>query len=893
MPSRWPSILLVGLLGVSLQPVWARPAHRRALADYLGARLETKLNDCRTCHLPAEPGSDPAVDDRPHNPFGKRLAAVRGELRASGKKSGLIDRIEAVADEDSDGDGFSNLLELVSGRHPGDPADRPDPMRRQQDLARLEAFRAGRVPSDWSPFEPVERPIPPAVRDSAWIRNPIDRFIAADRETKGISPRPEADRATLLRRVSLDLTGLPPTPRQLHDFLEDRSPDAYERVVERLLASPQYGERWGRHWMDVWRYSDWAGWGMQVRDSQPHIWHWRDWIVESLNEDKGYDRMIVEMLAGDEVDPGNPKTLRATGYLARNYKLLSREKWMQDTVDHTAMAFLGITVGCAKCHDHMYDPISQVDYYRLRAVFTPHQVRIDRTPGEVDTSKDGIPVAYDADLNAPTYLFLRGDDRNPAKEALAPGVPEFLGGTFRVEPVGLPLEASAPQTRAYVANDDVDASRRSVQVAREKMIRADASLALSLPTPLGPIAHATAPSMERHLTEVDAHRAARAEVAVAESKLDSLVSVLVVERLINEGRRESLEADDAARRTVAAQRRLAVAEAAKRSLDAELARRRPTPGGRAASDLAHAKAERERIDAERRLAEPADTKFTPRPFPSYPPTSTGRRLALARWVVERRNPLTARVAVNHIWMRHFGQALVPSVFDFGRNGRRPTHPALLDWLADEFAGRGWSMKALHRLIVTSATYRQSSTPESRALAVDPENTSYWRFAPRRLEAEAVRDGLLFIGGALDAAMGGPEVDHSLGERVPRRSLYFRHAAEKQMTFLTLFDAASVTECYERRPSVLPQQALALANSDLSLRMAESVVRDATAPGRSDPSAFVIEAFERVLGRSPTEDERRACVEYLERRRVQSSPEDRSFESLVHVLFNHHEFVTIR
>src|SRR5205807_7883189 len=178
--------------------------------------------------------------------------------------------------------------------------------------------------------------------------------IAVEHEELGLKPRSEAPKAVLLRRVYLDLIGLPPTPDELHAFLNDKSPDAYEKVVDRLLASPSYGERWGRHWMDIWRYSDWAGYGPQVRDSQPHIWRWRDWIVESLNEDKGYDRMIVEMLAGDEIAPDDPKILRATGFLVRNYKLLSREKWMTDAVEHTSMGFLGVTMGCAGCHDHMY-----------------------------------------------------------------------------------------------------------------------------------------------------------------------------------------------------------------------------------------------------------------------------------------------------------------------------------------------------------------------------------------------------------------------------------------------------------------------------------------------------------------------------------------------------------
>ncbi len=234
-------------------------------------------------------------------------------------------------------------------------------------------------PRDHWAFQAPKRPDVPEVANRAWVRNPIDAFLAAEHETRGLTPRPEADRATLLRRVSLDLTGLAPSRDELHAFLNDQSDDAYENLVDRLLASPRYGERWGRHWMDVWRYSDWYGYQAEVRHSQPHIWRWRDWIVESLNADKGYDRMVVAMLAADEAAPGDTDAARATGYLVRNWFKFNRNVWLQETVDHSAKAFLGITLACARCHDHKYDPISQADYYRVRAVLRaarhPHRPR--------------------------------------------------------------------------------------------------------------------------------------------------------------------------------------------------------------------------------------------------------------------------------------------------------------------------------------------------------------------------------------------------------------------------------------------------------------------------------------------------------------------------------------
>src|SRR4051812_23149907 len=236
-------------------------------------------------------------------------------------------------------------------------------------------------PRDHWAFRPPVRPAVPEVADKAWVRNPIDAFVDAGHERHGLTHRPEANKATLLRRGYIDLVGLPPTRQQLHAFLADESPGAYEKVVDELLASPRYGERWGRHWMDVWRYSDWAGYQAEVRDSQPFVWRWRDWIVESLNADKPYDRMVSEMLAGDELAPADPQTVRATGFLARSWYKFNRNVWLDNTVEHTSKAFLGLTLNCARCHDHKYDPLAQREYYQFRAFFEPTNIRTDRVPG--------------------------------------------------------------------------------------------------------------------------------------------------------------------------------------------------------------------------------------------------------------------------------------------------------------------------------------------------------------------------------------------------------------------------------------------------------------------------------------------------------------------------------
>jgi hypothetical protein len=318
--------------------------------------------------------------------------------------------------------------------------------------------------------------------------------------------------------------------------------------------------------------------------------------------------------------------------------------------------------------------------------------------------------------------------------------------------------------------------------------------------------------------------------------------------------------------------------------------------------------------AELEARRPPTPAYTRRNLPSYPATSSGRRLALARWITDRHNPLTARVAMNHLWLRHFGQAIVPSVFDFGRNGRPASHPALLDWLAAEFMKNNWSMKSMHRLIVLSNTYRMDSTPDPACLTIDPDNRYVWRMSPRRLEAESVRDSVLAVAGQLDTRMGGPDIDYRQGLIVPRRSVYFRHAAEKEMEFLELFDAANVTECYRRSESIVPQQALALFNSSLATAQARLLARR-LCRDHNGAVEFVRGSFEQVLSRPPTVEEEKACCQFLKQQTaLLDQPKNlthftaasaaaavapsaaagmRAREDLIQVLLNHHDFVTIR
>ena len=909
-----PALLLLLLSLATHAP--ATPANKNSLAKHFDTFLPAPLNACTTCHLPSTKKSPESLKDFPHNPFGNRLRELGDQLRADGKKSDLATRLTLIAKDDSDGDGVDNLTELLLGHNPGDAQDKPTPAELAKASERRAAFDKFLASYRWKPFDQVQRPTPPDVRHSSFpIRNSIDAFLAAEHQARGLTPRPPAEPEVLLRRVYLDLIGLSPTPAELEAFLADPSPQAYERVVDRLLNDPRHGERWARHWMDVWRYSDWAGWtgGNQIRDSQPHIWRWRDWIVESLNADKPYDRMVVEMLAADELAPEDTDALRATGFLVRNYKMLSRETWIEDTMNHTTRAFLGVTVGCAKCHNHMFDPISQREYYQMRAIFEPHQVRIDRVPGEVDTKKDGLVRAYDAATNTPTYFFHRGDERTPDKEhPLSPGVLAALGGKFSVQPVALPKLAWQPDQRGFVLKESQAAAEKAV-------IEAQTALAKLAATNTAAVKTEAALALE-----------------IAKLKRDVLAGQLRAEQLEPTAKKDSDEWKKFATDLAAQQRHVAVLETklalskeqqatteAEAKSEAAAKGTDQTAKDKTAKDLMAAKkklaaAEKALAAAEKEFAAAPSTAFKPRVTTSYPAVSSGRRLAFARWVASPENPLTARVAANHIWRQHFGSALVPSTDDFGANGRAPTHPQLLDWLASELmspeagsSGSGlgsrvqppapetpdprpqtpdptpWRMKRLHRLIVTSSAYRLSATPDPANAKLDPDNRYLWRMNSRRVEAEAIRDNLLWTAGQLDPAMGGPEIDHNSGLTSKRRSLYLRTAAEKEVEFLKIFDNASVTECYERKQTVVPQQALALANSELTLDLAKRLAIDLGARASAN-DAFITQAYRRILARAPKPPELAQCRQFLTH-----GDAARARENLVLVLFNHSDFVTVR
>jgi len=725
-------------------------------------------------------------------------------------------------------------------------------------------------------YQVPTRPKMPKTDEELWS-HPIDAFVAREHRRLGLKAVGVADRYTLLRRVYMDLIGLPPTREQIKAFIDDESPDAWQRVVDSLLDSKHYGERWGRHWMDVWRYSDWDGYKAQLRGSQRHIWRWRDWIVKSLNDDKGYDRMIVEMLAGDEIAPNDSSVIPATGFLARNFHKSNRNMWLDATVEHTAKAFLGMTLNCARCHDHKFDPLPQTAYYQFRAIFEPHNVRTDRIAGQADLMKDGVPRAFDADLEAKTFLYVRGNDKHPDKDnPMTPAVPSVLGGTFKIEPVKLSLDSYYPALKDFIIKEQLAAAR--------KQPLADLRVESLMARQAADRAKFTANDPEK-----------TKKLAVTAANLERQLNVKQAELTVG-------------KKKTALQMAESSAEKDKKKKQAAIK-----------------KAKTELADADKKLSTAQDAlkkndgSYTPL-GKEYPRTSSGRRSALARWIATKENPLTARVAVNQIWMRHFGSPLVDNVFDFGLRSARPRHVELLDWLAVELMENKWGMKHIHRLIVTSRTWQLASSArlENPAYKVDRDNHYLWRANVRRLDAEIIRDNLLGVAGQLDKTLGGQDIDFRQGETSRRRSIYLQHAYEKQMTMLVLFDAASPTDCYRRSESIVPQQALALANSPLSLGqsrlLAAQLWKETAAESSERESHFLRAAFLQILSRPPDDEELSVCRQFLTDQaatlsdlsklttfsggsnpqvKPASDPHQRARENLVHVLMNHNDFVTVR
>lgn len=865
----------------------------------------------------------------------------------------------------------------------------------ESQILQIEAWiKAGAIPpaedhpqadplQHWA-FRPPVRPIlPPGVimasENSAlgdrYLENPIDQLLSAKHRQLGIEPMPEESYRTLVRRLYVDLIGIPPTPEQMADALTDlsqgtslrrtSSPDAYERLVEKLLSQTEYGERWGRHWMDVWRYSDWYGRRSvpDVMNSYPQIWRWRDWIIRSLNEDKGYDQMLMEMLAADELLPGDDTNIVATGFLVRNWYKWNYETWMKDNVEHTGKALLGLTLNCAHCHDHKYDPISQEDYFRFRAFFEPLELRHDRIAGEADPGpfkkyvyaesygpiSSGAIRVFDEKLDAKTYLYSGGDARNRVEgaEPLSAEPPLALKGNhFAINSVELPVEAYYPGLKEFVRQEERGKVEAELVKAQSGLLQANQTLAKASSQTddlrflaSQPLTASSRPSEEAWkeaeqslgLASMD-RKIATAGLSVAQARRHSLQSRIAADdaryRGLGDPISMAVHAHSAEKQLAFEVAQLAEMEAQRALMVASHKVRQSSESGVEAARQEESKvlqtlqAARSAVDSALSGLSSHDSSYIPL-SPIYPSTSTGRRLALARWIASELNPLTARVAVNHIWLRHFGQALVDTTDNFGLQGSPPKHQEILDWLAVELMENGWSMKHIHRLIVTSQAYRRSSNPplEHAGLSIDSDNSCYWRFVPRRMEAEVVRDSVLACAGTLDETLGGPEIENSQWSTSCRRSIYFTIHGESKMQFLDTFDGPNVCDCYRRSATVMPQQALALTNSELLVsngrklasKIAEELKLDLEGSIPSE-TAFVEKVFETVLCRPPSERELQTSIAFLEEQvnilsrategelsaaiqpgvfSASSDKAQRARENLAISLFSHNDFVTVR
>lgn len=831
--------------------------------------------------------------------------------------------------------------ELIKRVVTTDDADRMPPDVKpliDHDIALLKAWIAAgaEIPANeeipvgpqdhWFVKEPTKRP----QSEIAGSRSPIDHFIERSLTQKGLTPRERAEPLVIVRRIYLDLVGVPPSPREVESFLCDQSPGAFERLVDRLLTDSRYGQRWARHFMDIWRYTDEVIFEEDlVIYAERHIWQWRDWIIESLNTNKSFDRMIVEMFAGDEIAPTDPTTLAATGYLVRSQNVLNgQDGWTQDVVEHTGMAFMGLTMRCARCHDHKYDPISQDAYYRMRAIFEPMRGRIDHKPGVVTLKIDGLPRVFDGDPTAKTAFYEHGNSQTKrllpdgTEEAMPPGTPEMLRLSAPLQditpqPVELPLAAYRPTTKGFVYGDRLRPAVEEFERAKQRELD---TIPNSCAIPSVPEAEIS--ELPNLSPEEAVHLEAVAKRMLAEAVLTELLAGITADHLTrdmpwigtepkdkdNPDEQKGTQrvrspfetaAEEARRQKVLREKEVAVASAI------AAAKCGATDKAKADGKWKFSKAQEERRKGLANYAKPI-LRFTPL-APSLPAYSTGRRLAFARWLTDPHNPATARVLVNHVWMRHFGRPLVDTVMDFGLHGAKPSHPDLLDWLARDLIDSGWDLKRLHRLMVTSDTYQRGSAriPGSQNEKIDPDNRYLWRMNSQRMQSEQVRDSILAVSGKLDYAHGGKPIAADKIDRVMRRSVYFRHAQGDISPMMAMFDAADPSECYRREESIVPQQSLALANSRLSFEQSR-VVADQLAKIAKGDDEFITTAFVHVLTRPPTPAEHDLCLHYLQGRRAvaehvrseggQSGPAQpvkRPREALIHVLLNHTDFVTIR
>jgi len=712
--------------------------------------------------------------------------------------------------------------------------------------AQWEGELAANVGETWWSFEKPTRPAPPTSSVKA-----IDAFIFTELEERGLEPLPAADRRTLIRRAYFDLHGLPPSPEAVERFVEAESPDAYAKLIDELLESPRYGERWGRHWLDVVRYADSGGFETDIYF--PNAWRYRDYVIESFNKDKPFDRFVREQIAGDEIWPDDielrggyqiPKEklehlearigtgMYAIGPVYHEAALDGRQlryEWMTDAVDTTGAAFLGLTVGCARCHDHKFDPLSQRDYHRMLAIFAGSEPR-------------NIPVVNK--------------------------MSEF--GYY----TGYPKQLKVQEYQEAIKRIDVAARQRITSKIEEKFseeVRA---------------AHAK-PNGER--TSPERELAATLEKALTEAGLK--------ENAVGKTARIEYSPHEKD------ERERLIYQLGEAALKARFELAQATVLGR--SDVVYPTQMTSRGDFHG-IGDEVEAGFPAALTGGREPSVVKeRRKALAEWLASPDHPLTARVMVNRIWQGHFGRGIVATPNDFGRQGGPPTHPELLDWLAVEFVEQGWSVKTMHRLIMLSDVYRRASSPHEANSAIDAENRFLWRMNRRRLEAETLRDSVLAVSGDLNLKAGGRPVvpplseDEMRGMWAPdqwpvaldpeehnRRSVYIYVKRSFPFPMFTTFDAPdSSVSCARRDVTTVAPQALAMINSEFMLARAKSIAKRVAEKYGPEPERRVEGVWLLALGRRPSADETARAAALLDKG-------EESLAQLGLLAFNLNEFLYV-
>ena len=716
----------------------------------------------------------------------------------------------------------------------------------------------------WAFRKPVRVPSPTS-------GNPVDAFVRKALAVNGITSAPAASPAMLVRRAYLDLIGLPPTPAQTAEFLNDRAADAWPRLIDRLLASPHYGERWGRHWLDVARYADSNGFEHDF--DRPNAWRYRDYVIDAFNKDKPYNQFLREQIAGDELETVTPESLIATGFLRNYAKVGFREKdnpenrydYLDDMIATLGRGVLGLTVQCARCHDHKFDPIRQMDYYRLQAslfgyVEVDHPLTSREQADEYAKEMAGVDARLgEVRRRLHTLEQPYRDQLLPAKYKKFPrNVQDAISTPEAQRTPGQVLLADQVIRAVTVSSDEIDRAMKPEDLRDKRRLSGEiAQVEKTRPKPI-PVAAGITDGDYRFTPDGPGDEPAPGKGVKQEVTEGSFLHR-------GEGRYQVPPSYLLIRGDV----------------NSKGARMQPG------------------------FVKVITYGNPPVEIPPASGQTSGRRRALAEWLVSPENPLTARVIVNRIWHHHFGRGLVPTLDNFGKMGESPSHPELLDWLALEFMNRGWSIKQMQRLIMTSDTYKMSSQfADAGAIAKDPENRLLWRYGARRLDAEIIRDSILAVSGALNTEAGGPPIFPTMqpevlasmrygiwkqqkedGPEAWRRSVYIYRKRGLPLPLLDIFDLPNQNiSCGARNVSTVPTQALALMNNDFVLRQAELFAGRLREAAPNDPAKQVELAYQLALDRAPDADERKLALDFLGEHKL---------VDLAHVMFNLNEFLYLR